>query len=395
MASYQDVFTEFSLVSLMKIIQVFNQYLEPGGEENSVNRIFRHLEIGGHDVKRFLRRSEEWTGHKAPSRWKQALMIGYNEEVLGDLRTMHNQFSPDIWILHNVVPVVSLGVYKLARELNVPIVQWLHNYRPISVSGGLPDSKCPVYLKECLTGAWRDSRAQTIVLALHYLKAHLTGSFEAVKVWITVSDSMRQTFKKAGWPPERLATLHHSWDIEEVLPANGGENYYLFLGRIIEEKGIRFLVNLFSQAEMQDQILYVAGAGVLEKELKAISSANIKWLGFVTGKEKRKLIRNSSALLFPSLWKEPLSTVAYEAYEQNRCMITSSQGGMSEIVIDGKTGLVLPPGNRETWSRTIREETKPHLDQMGRTAREWLDENISPEKWDQKFRSILDEKLSD
>jgi len=32
----------------MKFIQVFNSYLNPGGEESSVGRIARHLELGGH-----------------------------------------------------------------------------------------------------------------------------------------------------------------------------------------------------------------------------------------------------------------------------------------------------------------------------------------------------------
>src|SRR5690349_20795210 len=111
----------------MKLIQVFNRYLKPGGEETSVDRIARHLELGGHNVIRFWRTSAEWSDTDALSRFRQLALMGRNPAVLGRLRELHNSEQPHAWILHNVVPVISLGVYRLACELGVPIIQWLHN----------------------------------------------------------------------------------------------------------------------------------------------------------------------------------------------------------------------------------------------------------------------------
>src|SRR5438105_9754930 len=116
-------------------IQVFNAYLSPGGEESSVQRIARHLELAGHRVVRFWRSSAEWSGPEAPPKFKQLFLMLENRAVLKELRQLHLEENPRAWILHNIVPVISLGVYRLARQLKVPVVQWLHNYRPLSLGG--------------------------------------------------------------------------------------------------------------------------------------------------------------------------------------------------------------------------------------------------------------------
>ena len=61
----------------MKILQVFNRYLERGGEEKSVERIANHLEASGEELTRFWVSSEEWTGPEAPSKLGQVKAMFY------------------------------------------------------------------------------------------------------------------------------------------------------------------------------------------------------------------------------------------------------------------------------------------------------------------------------
>ncbi|MCX6904189.1 MAG: hypothetical protein NTW03_12080, partial [Verrucomicrobia bacterium] len=98
----------------LKIIQVFNRYLYPGGEEKSVARIAEDLEEGGHQVTRFWRESAEWEGGGAPPKWKQPFLLWRNPAVLEKLQQAHLAAPADLWLLHNVLPVASLGVYELA-----------------------------------------------------------------------------------------------------------------------------------------------------------------------------------------------------------------------------------------------------------------------------------------
>ncbi len=381
----------------MKFIQVFNRYLQPGGEENSVRRIALHLEQGGHRVERFWRASDEWKGPGAPPRWRQPFLLLENPQALDDLRGRHERIGADAWILHNILPVVSLGIYRLARRLRVPVIQWLHNYRPISPSGALEvrgrtlDPADPwVPLKEILAGTWR-GRLSTAVVAYGYLRARRRGDFASVAAWIAVSDEMRRLFLRAGWPSDRVFTVRHAWDpgpFQE--PASDGD-YFLFLGRLLDLKGVRFLVDLWQDPELRAVPLTLAGEGLLRTELEARGGSAIRWPGFVTGEEKARCVAGSRAILFPCLWPEPLSTVAYEAYERGRPVLASDLGGMRETVFERKTGRLLPPGDRAAWKAAILEAwTHGAVARAwGRAGRRWLDENVSATAWNAAFDTVL------
>jgi glycosyltransferase involved in cell wall biosynthesis len=377
-------------------LQVFNNYLKPGGEEASVARIARHLEQGGHTVHRFWRSSAEWRVLGAPPRWRQPLLLWNNPAVLHELEALHRLTQPRAWILHNVIPVVSLGIYPLARRLGVPIFQWLHNYRPLSPSSTLtawgkrlrPDDPWRV-AKEVLAGLWH-GRMLTAWLALSYRRLRRRGDFESVRAWVAVSDDVRQTFLDAGWFTDRLFTLRHAWDTQAAQAPERDENYFLFLGRMVETKGVRFLIDLWRRPELRDVPLVLCGEGPLRDELSGTTPPNVRWPGFVQGDEKRRLVAGSRAVLFPCLWSEPLSTVAYEAYEQGKPMVSSALGGMKELVVDGQTGRLLPAGNAMAWLEAILELVRNPTTarRLGQEGRRWLDTNVSPTAWNRQFDDL-------
>jgi ADP-heptose:LPS heptosyltransferase/glycosyltransferase involved in cell wall biosynthesis len=380
-----------------RFIQVFNRYLKPGGEENSVTRIAAHFESAGHQVVRFWRTSDEWRVQGAPSASQKILRMFNNKTVLDQLREIHLSFKPDAWIFHNVIPVVSLGVYKLARDLDVPIIQWLHNYRPISPSGTLragdkalnPEDRW-LALKESWHGTWH-GRFATAMLALGYMRIKRRGDFNAVKAWVPVSDEMCQVFERGGFPRDRLFVMRHSWDTRAPVDLNLDEGYFLFMGRMVEEKGARFLINLWQREEFRGMQLVMAGQGHVADELRGTTPPNIRWAGFVRDDEKRRLIAGCRALVFPCLWSEPYSTVVYEAYEQGKPVLATGLGGMKENVFDRQTGRLLPPGDDKAWMEAILEYARDTelSRRMGLQGLDWLQREVSPDAWNSQFDSIL------
>jgi glycosyltransferase involved in cell wall biosynthesis len=377
-------------------LQVFNRYLQPGGEEKSVARIASDLESGSHTVARFWRESAEWQQAGAPPKWKQPFLLWRNPSVLGDLRRLHGSFRADVWLLHNVVPVVSLDVYRLAGELRVPIIQWLHNYRPFSPGGTLfagkkllnPDDPWITW-KETLHGSW-NGRILTAWLAMGYARLKRRGDFNSVRAWVAVSEQMKHIFKQAGWFPERLYALPHSWHAQPAPTSGRDEGYFLFLGRIVESKGVRFLTDLWRDPALREVELVMAGGGPLASELRALSPPNVRWVGHVEGEMKQKLKAGCRAILFPSIWPEPLSTVAYEAYEVNKPMLASKLGGMPEVVMHGQTGFLLPPNDKPAWRKQILQLAQDAAlgARLGIQGRRWLDANVSPASWVERFDSI-------
>lgn len=381
----------------MKFIQVFNRYLKRGGEENSVGRIRSHLELGGHQVIPFWRDSAEWFGPGAPAKSRQPFLMWRNGRVLKDLCELQEREQGEAWILHNVLPVVSLGVYHLAVELKVPIIQWLHNYRPISPSGTLqaggrllqPDDPWIAW-KESWAGSWR-GRLLTAWVALAYAWIKWRGDFSSVRAWIAVSDGMKNIFEQGGLPAARLHTLRHSWDMQGDAPPDTDEGYFLFLGRMVEAKGVRFLVDLWTHPSLRDIPLVMAGEGPLYDQLRQATPQSVRWVGYVEGEAKRRLIAGARAILFPSLWPEPLSTVAYEAYEMGKPVVSSSAGGMKELVLDGQTGRLLEPGDTAAWRDAIvllaRDPATARS--WGRAGWQWLRNHVSVSSWNAQFNAIL------
>jgi glycosyltransferase involved in cell wall biosynthesis len=76
--------------------------------------------------------------------------------------------------------------------------------------------------------------------------------------------------------------------------------------------------------------------------------------------------------LVPSNWPEPCPTVAMEAMEAGRPVIASRIGGLPDIVADGETGILVPPGDADALRQAIQHLVEhPHLRaQMGRLGQQ-------------------------
>lgn len=388
----------------MKILQIFNQYRERGGEEKSVQRIYEHV-ASRHDIQKCWFNSADWDGPEGQPVWRQSLLIGKNPEALNRIRAESEKMGAEVWILHNVIPVVSLGIYELALKMGVPIVQYLHNFRPFSVSGSLwaRNDFClgglkKNFLPEVLAGSWQGSRLRTAVLAWHLVRLHRSGNLEAVSRWVGISDFVAQTFSDSGVPSEKIVSLKHSWDASNLVETQLNLDYYLFLGRLVSEKGIECLIDawriLDQELGSKTPKLIIGGLGAESKLVEEAASSidAIKYLGYVDGDQKDELIKNCRAMLAPSTWWEPLGLVTYEAYDHGKAIIAARSGGLTETVIHGETGFIHDPGEPKKLAEAVIMMEKLSSEEqisLGLRGHEWLIENTGPENWKNSFDEIL------
>jgi len=130
----------------LQILQIFNRYLQYGGEEGSITRIGDALQ-DLHDVSYFFYSSAQLAGEgilpKLQIPWKSL----HNSEVESGLKLLQASNHYDVWQIHNIFPAMSPVVYELAFKLKIPIVHYLHNYRLGCVNGfflnhGQPCQRC-------------------------------------------------------------------------------------------------------------------------------------------------------------------------------------------------------------------------------------------------------------
>lgn len=145
---------------------------------------------------------------------------------------------------------------------------------------------------------------------------------------------------------------------EEIQKAWGlaPQSYFLFLGRIVPEKGLRYLVEAYRQVK-SDKLLVIAGGSedtrLFMEELKEMAKDDprIRFVGFADGEVRRELFGNAYTYVLPSdLEGMPLSLL--EAMSYGNCCLTSDIPACTEVTEDYAP--TFPHGDAEALREAIQ-----------------------------------------
>lgn len=185
---------------------------------------------------------------------------------------------------------------------------------------------------------------------------------------VTVSGALRDRLAQLGLPPERVAVVPNGVDPERFTPRERASSrrelglpeepfLFLFVGILRPIKGLTTLLQAFRaipEMERRRARLVLIGAGNLETELRE----RIERFGMAEQVELRPPVPHAEiarwlgaadCLVLPSIM-EGYPNVLVEALAARRPVIASRVGGIPEIVVDGESGLLVPPG--ESWPLT-------------------------------------------
>jgi glycosyltransferase involved in cell wall biosynthesis len=155
-----------------------------------------------------------------------------------------------------------------------------------------------------------------------------------------------------GFPEPDFEIVHYGIAAgPEPAPYAGEAPHFLCVGRLIPIKGHVVLLRAFRRVldARPDARLNIAGRGILEHGLKDLTreldlTDAVRFLGHVT--PVQQAVEQSLAVVVPSLG-EGFGMVALEAMERARPVIAASIGGLEDLVRDGETGLLVPPGDAD------------------------------------------------
>lgn len=384
-----------------RTLQIFNVYQQYGGEENVV-RALSDLMAGSNwrDVYFY---SRDWATESSLNKLTQPLRTFYNPSALQTLRHAHRHHQPDVWLIHNVLPVGSMGLFYIARSLKMPIIQYLHNYRPFSLNGTawhcrqiLDQGFQRRFWPEIRVGSYRSSIVQTAFMALYQHIFFRLGLLENITTWISQSHFQKRKYVEAGIDETKIEVLLPPRPATEVPRAWREDGSLLFLGRLVAEKGVLFLLEQWEEAVRCARPmprLVIAGAGPLEAEVvaRAAQLPNVEFVGHVDALRREQLLSICSAIIVPSEWWEVLGLVVCEAYEAEKPVLAARIGGLGEIVISGQTGFQFEPSSTESFRQALEAllalspERRRELGQNGRT---WLRAQTDPEQWKQSYLDL-------
>ena len=142
---------------------------------------------------------------------------------------------------------------------------------------------------------------------------------------------------------------------ERTWPRSAAETRFLFVGRLIERKGLEVLLQAF--ARFPGGELWIAGDGPLRQTAAAAASQDgrIRLLGHVDGKELPALYAQVDALVVPSLY-EPWGLVVHEGLGNGLPVIASDQVGAADDLVERSVnGAIVPAGSAEALAAAMDE----------------------------------------
>jgi glycogen(starch) synthase len=137
----------------------------------------------------------------------------------------------------------------------------------------------------------------------------------------------------------------------------GSPRRILFVGRLVDAKGVSTLVSAFSRLETRGAELVLVGDGPRRAELEGLArrlgiAGAVRITGFVPHEHVPALLAAGDLLVLPSRYEE-LGTVLVEALHAGLPVVASRVGGIPEVVEDGVTGLLVPPGDARALAAAI------------------------------------------
>ena len=220
---------------------------------------------------------------------------------------------------------------------------------------------------------------------------------------IAVSKEMKQDIRKCyDVPEDRIAVIHNGVDPGVFRPRDGRATvdkyripkpFILFVGRLTRQTGVFDLVRAMDRVPKGVTLALVTGKpdtlGIVDELRAALKERrNILWLNeFLMEKELVDLYNEAEVFVCPSAY-EPFGIINLEAMACETPVVASRVGGITEVVVDGETGFLVPPAEPEVLAeRLARILGDPELGQrLGKAGRQRVLQEFS---WDRLAQRVL------
>jgi glycosyltransferase involved in cell wall biosynthesis len=183
------------------------------------------------------------------------------------------------------------------------------------------------------------------------------------KLEVFFSASEWTALKKRGEIIPMGVTLPHI--SSRQTPQNS--RYILFVGRLAEKKGVRYLLDAFTDVApvYTDVRLVIAGDGPLKASLQKYAkdqgiSDKVTFAGYVSGKDKEDLIRSARLYVVPSIITadgdaEGLPVSLMEGLAYGKVCIATNESGADDILTDEKDGFLIPQKDSKKLSEALKK----------------------------------------
>ena len=271
-------------------------------------------------------------------------LLPFMDEFADELREAWRRQPPDL--VHAHFWMSAHAALRAARPLGIPVVQTFHALGVV---------------KRRHQGAMDTSPPGRIDAERRIMR-------EADRVVATCTDEVFELVRQ-GADARRISVVPCGVDLQlfrpdgPVVPRVGARRRLVAVGRFVERKGIGDVVEAL--ADVPDAELLIAGgpdADELEghpeaERLRRLArragvADRVSLLGRLGRSEVPALLRSADAVVCVP-WYEPFGIVPLEAMACGVPVVATAVGGMIDTVVDGRTGLHVPPRRPQELAATL------------------------------------------
>lgn len=286
-----------------------------------------------------------------------ASRIFHSSEVKQKFTKLLETFQPSIVHLNNIHSQLSPMIGEIANKHNIKVIWTLHDKKLI----------CPTY--SCLRNGkpcelcFTNNRFDVIKhkCMKNSLPASLLAYFEALfwskdrlikhtDYFIAPSDFLKRLMIKGGFPETKIKVLPHFSDRNFSIMEEKKQEYYCYVGRLSEEKGVSTLVRV---AQNLPYKLVIVGEGPLKQTLQQ-QNKNIEFVGFREWNEMQDIIAKAKFLISPSECYEVFGLSNIEALSLGTPVLGANIGGIPEL-INEHNGMLFEAGNADDMREKIEQ----------------------------------------
>jgi glycosyltransferase involved in cell wall biosynthesis len=368
----------------------------PSGENSTVNEIGNLLASHDFSINMFTLSSDLLIQNKY-------LMLKTGLKHLGVSNFAEFEFekfidSSDAIQIHNSFPVLDPYRIRIILESKLPVTRVIHNYRLSCLNGShrLRNSNCFTckdkddFKTGIFYGCYKGSRQKSFIVAKH---TDMIASFldQAEADYIAISSGIGDYILSLGIKKEKIHVIENHTPSLNTIAKDADE--VLFVGRLEEEKGIRFIINTWN-SDSNLPILNIVGTGSLDDFVResARSNPRIRFHGSKYGGDLEFIARRCRITLAIGEWIEPFGRVISEALSRGQFVIWS-KNGIAEILKQH------PATNSEVRLDTkelirsiefsLDTDLTTQIDECRNVWRKYFSSEIAASKWLKYYGELL------
>lgn len=277
-------------------------------------------------------------------------------------RAIRNELSAkrfDVVHAHNWIVNSALGPASSAR---VPLVMTLHDYSHICVTKRLMErgrERCPgpspARCLPCATEHYGVLNGSVTLAANTWSARRRAKRLAGVAaVSSAVADAVavpeNQWLHSARLNAKVIPNFIPDEIILDEIPPTAPDAPLLFVGDLSPDKGVQTLLDAYEMLDSPPPLV-LAGRTATPDAWRFPPGA--QWAGQLPHEAVVELFRTARVVVVPSVWADPCPTVVLEAMAAGRPVVAAASGGILDMVVDGRTGLLVPPGNAHALAAAL------------------------------------------